>query len=68
MNVNKYGILILQKKEVDKKERFAEIISESIYMKAADIKVEDLNCDDFRDFYGDWRGKDIKSLITMEVE
>ena len=36
-------------------------------MKAADIKLEDLDCDVFRDFYGTWRGKDIKSLIAMEA-
>ncbi|KLI46109.1 hypothetical protein SZ41_12110 [Brachyspira hyodysenteriae] len=66
-NLNKYGILILQNKKVNEKDRDAEIKADSQYMKAGDIKLEDLDCDAFRDFYGSWRGKDIKSLITMEA-
>lgn len=68
MNINKYGIPILEKQEVDTKEICIEMISDNIYMEAANLKVEDLDCDAFTDFYGSWRGKDIKSLILMETE
>ena len=67
-NLNKYSIPILEKKKINEKDRNAEIKADSQYMKAADIKLEDLDCDVFRDFYGTWRGKDIKSLIAMEAE
>ena len=66
-NLNKYGISILEKKKVNERERTIYIKSDSQYMKAGNIKVEDLDCDAFKDFYGSWRGKDIKSLISMEV-
>ncbi|HJH54792.1 MAG TPA: hypothetical protein K8V77_01755 [Brachyspira hyodysenteriae] len=66
-NLNKYGIPIFKKKKVNERERAIYIKSDSQYMKAGNIKVEDLGCDDFRDFYGTWRGKDIKSLILMEA-
>ncbi|WP_028328863.1 hypothetical protein [Brachyspira alvinipulli] len=67
-NLNEYGISILEKKEVNEKDRDVEIRADSQYMQAADIKLEDLDCDAFKDFYGSWRGKDIKSLISMEAE
>ena len=67
-NLNKYGISILEKKKVNERERTIYIKSDSQYMKAGNIKVEDLDCDAFKDFYGSWRGKDIKSLISMEAE
>ena len=67
-NLNKYGIPILEKKEVNTKQICSRIISDSIRMEEADVKIEDLDCDAFRDFYGFWRGKDIKSLIAMEAE
>ena len=67
MNRNKYGIPILEKKKVNTKEICSQMISDNIYMEAANLKVEDLDCDAFRDFYGFWRGKDIKSLIAMEA-
>lgn len=67
-NLNKYGISILEKKKVNERERAIYIKSDSQYMKAGNIKVEDLDCDAFKDFYGSWRGKDIKSLISMEAE
>lgn len=67
-NLNKYGIPILEKKKANERERTIYIKSDSQYMKAADIKLEDLDCDAFKDFYGSWRGKDIKSLISMEAE
>lgn len=66
-NLNKYGISILEKKKVNERERAIYIKSDSQYMKAGNIKVEDLDCDAFKDFYGSWRGKDIKSLIAMEA-
>ena len=67
-NLNKYGIPILEKKEVNTKQICSRIISDSIRMEEANKKVEDLSCDDFRKHYGVWRGKDIKSLIAMEAE
>ena len=66
MNRDKYGIPILEKQEVDTKEICIEMISDNIYMEAANLKVEDLDCDSFKDFYGNWRLKDIKNLIELE--
>lgn len=67
INLNKYGIPIFKKNKVNERERATHIKSDSQYMKAGNIKVEDLDCDAFKDFYGSWRGKDIKSLIAMEA-
>ena len=46
-NLNKYGIPILEKKEVNTKQICSRIISDSIRMEEANKKVEDLSCDDF---------------------
>ncbi len=63
---NKYNIPMFEyKKEINKKDRFIEILSDSVYLHASNTKIEDLSCDDFKDFYSSWSSKDIKSLIKI---
>lgn len=61
----KYGIKILETKQVDKLERLAEIQAEAIILNKKGLTIDDLSSNEFKARYSDWTCKDLKCLNKL---